>query len=189
MRYILGVFGVLVLMIFVVVLIARRGPNITPSSTTTGSKRVVLADYKAKPATVIFTTRGKVTGDEDRRGIRITVSKQERVIEILKGYNEVVENRQSFANNENAFANFLSALEVAGFASEQATDIKDDRGICPLGRRFDYKLQDSNKEVFRFWNTSCGLKLGSFAGDGLVVRKLFENQIPEYRTVIRGVKL
>lgn len=189
MRYILGVFGVIVLMIFVVVLIARRGPDNSTSATKTNNLQAVLSDYESKPATVIFTTRGKVIGDEERRGIRITVSRQERVIEILKGYNETVETRQTYTNNDNAFANFLSALGVAGFANEQPTAIKDDRGICPLGRRFDYKLQDGSKEVFRFWNTSCGLRQGSFAGDGLLVRKLFENQIPDYRTVIRGVKL
>lgn len=189
MRYILGVFGILVLMIFAVILFSRRGTNNTPTSVQTGNKQVVLANYEDKPATAILTIRGEVTGDEQRRGIRISVTDQERVLEILKGYNETVESRQSFPNNDNAYANFLSALDAAGFSRELATDIKDDRGICPLGQRYDYKLQDGSQEVFRFWNTSCGSKQGSFGGNGIMVRRLFQNQIPDYRQLTRGVEL
>lgn len=189
MRYVLGVFGILILMILAVVLIARRGPNETATTVQTGNKQVSLADYEDKPAMAILTVRGEVTGDEQRRGIRITVSAQERDLEILKGYNETVESRQSFPNNNNAYANFLSALDAAGFSREQATDIKDDRGVCPLGQRYDYKLQDGSEEVFRFWNTSCGSKQGNFGGNGIMVRRLFENQIPDYRILTRGVEL
>lgn len=185
----MGVFGVLVLMIFAVLLIARRGPGDVSTSVQTGKKQVILADYEEKPATVILTIRGEVRGDDERRGIRITVSSPERVLEVLRGYNETVESRQTFANNANAYINFLSALEAAGFTREQATVIKDDRGICPLGLRYDYKLQDGSQEVFRFWNTSCSSKQGSFGGNGSLVRRLFENQIPDYRKLTRQVEL
>lgn len=188
MKYILGVFGVIVILIFAVILIVRRSPAPTTPAQT-GERQVNLADYETKPATAILTTRGEIVGDEERRGIRITVSSQERVIEILRGYNETVDSRQSFSNNGNAFANFLSALDAAGFSREQETDVKDDRGSCPLGRRYDYKLQDGSEEIFRFWNTSCSTKIGSFGGNGNLVRRLFENQIPDYRKLTRDVEL
>jgi hypothetical protein len=188
MRYILGVFGVIVLLIFIVILIVRRDP--TPSTTTqTGKKQVLLADYESKPATASLTTRGEVTADEERRAIRISVSAQERVIEILEGYNETVVNRQSFANNENAYKIFLSALDTAGFTRGQETEIKDERGFCPLGRRFVYRLQDGSEQVLRTWNTTCAEKQGSFGGNGRTIRRLFEQQIPDYRRLVRDVKL
>jgi hypothetical protein len=188
MRYVLGAFGVVVLLILVVLLVARRNPAPT-SPTQTGKKQVVVTDFADKSATAQLTMRGEVTGDEDRRSIRISVSKQERVVEILKGYNETVENRQSFSNTDSAYSNFLSALENAGFALEKETSIKDERGVCPLGKRYVYKLVDGSDQVFRLWNTSCGAKQGSFGGDGGLVRTLFQNQIPDYRTLVRGVKL
>ncbi len=188
MRYILGVFGVIVLLIFIVILIVRREP--TPSTTSqTGNKQVVLADYENKPATASLTTRGEVTAEEERRAIRISVTEEERVLEILEGYNETVVSRQSFANNDKAYKVFLSALDTAGFTREQDTEIKDERGFCPLGKRFVYKLQDGSEQILRTWNTTCAEKQGSFGGNGRTVRRLFEEQIPDYRRLVRDVKL
>lgn len=188
MRYILGVFGVIVLMIFIIILIVRREP--TPTNTSqTGDKQIVLADYESKPAVVSLTTRGEVTADEERRAIRVSVSAEQRVLEILEGYDERVVSRQTFANNNNAYRTFLSALDTAGFSREQETEFDDERGVCPLGRRFVYKLQDGSDQVMRTWGTSCGAKQGSFGGDGRIVRRLFEEQIPDYRRLVRDVKL
>lgn len=188
MKYILGVFGVLVLLIFAVVLIVRRDPTPDPSGQT-GERQVVLGEYESKPATASLTTRGEITADEERRAIRVSVSAQERVIEILQGYNETVLSRQVFANNDNAYKTFLSALNAAGFSRQQETVFEDERGVCPLGRRFVYRLQDGSDQVLRTWNTSCGEKQGSFGGDGRTIRRLFEEQIPGYRTVVRDVEL
>lgn len=189
MRYILGVIGIVIFLIIAVVIVATRGPSQPDTTTPAANKRVILTDYKSKPATVIITIRGEVKGDEERQGIRITVSDQERVLEILRGYNETIENRHRFENNDNAFTNFLSALDIAGFSIERPTVIKDDSGVCPLGKRYDYKLQDGTNEVFRLWDTSCGGKIGSFAGNGNLVRRLFANQIPDYKTLTRPVEL
>lgn len=188
MRYILGVFAVLVLLILVIILIFRRTP-VPTSSVQTGDKQVVLADYTDKPATMEYTMRGAVTAEENRRAIRITVSEQERVIEILSGYNENVERRERFSNNQNAYSNFLIALDKAGFSREQETDIEDERGTCPLGKRFIYKFEEGNDRLFRLWSTSCLGKQGSFGGNESLVRRLFQNQIPDYTTLVRGVRL
>ena len=189
MKYILGVFGVIVLLLLVVILIVRTGPSEPVSDVQTGKPQLSLADYESKPATLSMTTRGEVTANEDRRAIRITVTKQERAIEILNGYDESVVTRQTFPNNEDAYKIFLSALTTAGFAREQDTDIKDERGECPFGRRYVYKLQDGSDQKLRTWSTSCRASQGSFGGNSKTVRELFEKQIPQYRTVIRGVQL
>lgn len=188
MRYILGVFGAIVLLIFVVILIVRRDP--TPSTASqVGEERVSLAEYENKPAVASLTTRGEITADEERRAIRISVSAQERVIEVLQGYNETVINRQSFTNNDNAYKTFLSALDTAGFTRQQETPFTDERGVCPRGRRYVYKLQDGSEQVFRAWNTSCSERQGNFGGSGSTVRRLFEEQIPDYTRLVRDVSL
>ncbi|MBA3758789.1 hypothetical protein H0X10_04145 [Candidatus Saccharibacteria bacterium] len=188
MRYIFAVFGVLIIMIFAVILIVRRNPAPVPASQT-GKKQVVLGEYENKPVTAQYIRRGEITADEERNAIRVSVSNQERVIEILQGYNETVTKRQTYANNAKAFAIFLSALDSAGFAREKETTITDERGICPTGNRFVYKLQDGTEQILRFWATSCSTKQGSFGGNSVLVRSLFEKQIPDYSTVVRDVKL
>lgn len=189
MKYILGVFGVIVLLLLVVILIVRSGPSEPISTAQTGKPQVNLGEYEAKPATAVFTVRGQITADETRRAIRISVSQQERVIEILDGYDESVLSRHTFPNNSEAYRVFLSALSSAGFTREQETEIKDERGVCPFGRRYVYKLQDGSTQAFRTWSTSCRREQGSFGGNSGVVRRLFEQQIPDYRTVTRGIRL
>jgi len=189
MKYILGVFGVIVLLLLIVILIVRSGPSKPVGDVQTGKPQVNLAEYESKPATAILITRGEITAEEDRRAIRISVSRQERVIEILDGYDESVLSRQTFVNNEDAYKIFLSALTTAGFTREQESTIKDERGVCPFGRRYVFKLQDGSDQVFRAWDTSCRRLKGNFGGNTSVVRDLFERQIPDYQTVVRGVRL
>lgn len=189
MKYILGVFGVIVLLLLIVILIFRSGPSEPVSDVQTGKQQVSLAEYESKPATVSMVVRGQIVADETRRAIRITVTQQERAIEILEGYDEAVVSRQTFPNNTDAYKVFLSALNSAGFTRERETLIKDERGTCPFGRRYVYKLQDGSEQVFRAWSTSCRREDGSFGGNASTVRRLFEKQIPDYQTAIRGVRL
>lgn len=189
MKYVLSVFAVIILLLLIIVLIFRGSPDQATDTTETEKPKITLADYESKPAVLSLTTRGAVTADEDRRAIRVSVSRQERVIEILEGYSETVVKRQVFPNSEASYKVFLSALTSAGFGIEQETEIRDERGVCPFGRRFIYKLQDGSEQVLRTWSVTCGRSGGSFGGNSSVVRRLFERQIPEYRTVIRGVKL
>lgn len=189
MKYILGVFGVIVLLLLIVILIVRTGPSDPIGDVQTGDRQINLGEYESKPATVSLTTRGEVTADETRRAIRITVNQQERAIEILEGYEETVVSRQTFANNSDAYKIFLSAIKNAGFTRERETEITDERGVCPFGKRYVYRLQDGSEQVHRTWSTSCGRADGSFGGNSSTIRRLFEQQIPEYRTIVRGVRL
>lgn len=189
MKYVLGVFGVLVLLVLIVILIFRSGPEPASTSVQTGNEVVSLGDYESKAAVVSLTTRGAVVGDDRRQAIRVSISRNERVLEILEGYEETVTARHTFPNNEAAYKIFLSALEHAGFNREQEAEVEDERGVCPKGRRYVYRLQDGPEQVIRTWNTSCSAKDGSFGGNSRTVRTLFERQIPEYRQLTRTVKL
>lgn len=188
MRYVTAVLGVLAIFVVVLILIIGRSPN-GSTNTTQNATSAALTEYANKPSTVIFTTRGQVNGDDRRRGIRISVTSSQRTLQILDGYNEYVSSQQTFANNSNAYTNFLSALQVAGFAKTRSTNITDDSGVCPLGRRYDYKLQEGANEVFRTWNTSCGTRLGSFGGTTSTVQRLFQNQITNYSQIVQDVQL
>lgn len=189
MKYVFGVFGIIVLLLLIVILIVRSGPDEPVGDTQTGKPQVSLAAYEDKSATASMTVRGDVTADENRRAIKISVSRHERVVEVLEGYDEQVVSRQSYPNNEDAYKIFLSALANAGFERQQESKIKDERGTCPFGRRYVYRLQDGSELVHRTWSTSCRREQGTFGGNSNIVRRLFEQQIPDYSEVTRGVRL
>ncbi len=189
MKYVLGVFGIIVLLLLIIILIVRSGPSKSVGDEQTGKPQISLGDYESKSATASMTVRGDVTADELRRAIKISVSRQERVIEVLEGYDEKVVSRTTYPNNEEAYKIFLSALANAGFEREKVSKIQDERGVCPFGRRYVYRLQDGSDQALRTWSTSCRREHGTFGGNSNVVRRLFEQQIPDYRDQTRNVKL
>lgn len=189
MKYILGVFGVIVLLILLVILILRIGPDRPVVINQTGEKQAQLSDFEDKSATAQITVRGVIRAREEHRAVRISVSPSERVIEIIEGYDENVIERRAYGNSREAYKVFLSALEHAGFSRQQETEIKDERGVCPLGKRTTYLLQDGSEQVFRTWSSTCSLQSGSFGGNKYMVKELFEKQIPDYSEVTRTIRL
>jgi hypothetical protein len=47
-------------------------------------------------------------------------------------------------------------------------------------------IKDGNREVQRFWSTSCG-GAATFKGKPAVVRELFQRQIPDYETLTSNI--
>jgi hypothetical protein len=185
MKYILGIFGVILVAILAIVLITRGGGD-KPNST---QKSLVVAEEAREGVSAVFTIQGAVVGENQRRAIRITINQSERRLEILTGYGEAVERAQTYANTQAGFENFLVALDLAGFDNQKKTLIEDERGACPLGRRYTYELKEFSQDLLSLWSTSCGGKLGTFAGNKTTVSRLFERQIPGYDKQIRGVDL
>jgi len=187
MKYVLGVFGVFVVAILAIILVTRGrggGPD------QEGERQIVLSE-EAKPGTsAAFTTQGQLVGENLRRSIRVKVSEEERRLEILAGYDEAVERSFVFANTPAAYETFLVALEQAGFTREVISRIEDERGACPLGKRYIYEFKEFSQLLIRLWDTSCGKSEGeTFGGDSTTIRRLFEGQIPDYRDKVREVDL
>lgn len=185
MKYILGALGVIFVVILAVVLIMRGGGD----NRSTVEPRLVVSEQAREGISAVLTTQGEVVGEDQRRAIRIVVNQDERRLEILSGYGEAVERASTFANTHAAFETFLVALDQAGFDAKRETAIDDERGACPLGRRYIYELKEHSQELVRLWNTSCGKRLGTFDGNSTTIRRLFEQQIPDYRKAVRGVEL
>lgn len=185
MRYIIGVLGVILVIFLVVALVFGRGGNTTTQSNKTIAQ---LVDYADKNSSVSLTTIGRMVGDEQRREIRVTVTPNERRLEILSGYNESVMSLQSYPNTQEAYSNFLSALGNNGFNKKRETTITDPRGLCPTGQRYVYDLSQDGNHISNLWNSSCN-DGSNFAGRGQTIRTLFKQQIPDYDKQISSVKL
>lgn len=187
MKYVLGSLGAILLLFVAAILVFNRGGG-TTSPQDNVAKTAQLIDYADKSSQVSLTTYGDVVGDNERRAIRVTITPSERRVEVLEGYNESVTSSQSFLNNRAAYENFLSAIGGQGFLTSKKTDIKDQRSVCPTGNRYVYELSEAGNSVSQLWGVSCN-KTGTFNGRSSSVRQLFQAQIPEYNTQVRGVKL
>lgn len=183
MRYVLGVLGVILLVILAVVLITRdrQAPTTTP---------LVVSEQAREGVSAVWIEQGTVTGEDRRRAIRIVVNQNERRLEILTGYGDAVERAQTYPNTQAAFETFLITLDQAGFdASKSAPAGIDERGACPLGRRYIYELNERSQPLLDLWGTSCSRQLGTFDGNRATVHELFQLQIPDYDKQIRDVDL
>lgn len=187
MKYVIGVIAVIIVTILAIVLIINRDSPDQPNQT--GRQAVSLYEQAKDGGTVSYTVEGKVVGDEERRAVRITVGSSTRKIEVLRGYNETVEKSQTFTNTSAGYEEFLKALELAGFSRKRDYTPKDERGVCPLGRRYIYEFEKPGEDTVKTWSTSCSPQQGTFGGVSTTVRQLFQNQVPEYNKFTSGVRL
>lgn len=185
-RYFIGVGVVIVVLFLIFIFVLNRGDNSQPVNNK--PKVVQLTDYSDTSSEVSLITIGKLVGDDEHRSILITVSASERRLEILSGYERQLISSQSFPNNQAAYEAFLSAIAGQGFISSKATNISDNRSICPTGQRYEYLVTENGQEKSNLWSVSCD-KSGNFNGRASSIRQLFQRQIPEYNQQVRGISL
>lgn len=186
-RYFIGVGIVLVILALIVVFVVNRQGG-TPKPATETERVAQLVDYTDKNSAVSLTTIGQVVGDDEHRSVRITVSANERRIEILSGYEQHVIRSKTYPNNHEAYETFLSALGGQGFTNSKKTTVTDPRSICPTGLHYEYRVTEDGEDKSNLWSTSCD-KTGSFNGRPPVIRQLFQRQITDYSQQIRGIEL
>lgn len=190
MRYILGFLGVVVVGILAIILVTSGG-NPDPASDPAGSnKKVVLTDYISKDSSVRLTIDGPINAQEVHRSIRITVTPSRRNVEIFKGYNFEIERSLPLTNSQSAYDEFIHALQATGFTNRKEKPLQqDESGVCATGNRYIYELLENDQEVSRTWSTSCSNKQGTSANISEAVRRLFQEQIPDYSEFTRNVSL
>ena len=188
MRYGLAILVVAFLAIITTALIIGS----SDSGTTSAARVTKVTDYENKDtASVSWTQQGRLVGEDQRRAIRVTITRNKRTVEVLAGYPERVEKSLEYPNSVEAFAAFTRSLDSAGFGRERRVVQPDERGVCPTGNRFIYRLTDSSQEIMRTWSTSCSNAEGPFGGGktpGLIAG-LFKAQITDYSKFVTGVRL
>jgi hypothetical protein len=183
----LGLFIGFIIFIVILVTIFGHGGKKAP----TGTQPSPLPSYAGSNAAVSFTQDGIVNADSLHRSIRITVNNSQVTLDVLKGYNPQVIQSQSFENNQEAYTVFLKAINNAGFlAKTKNTKIpNDETGQCALGSRFILDLSQDGGDISRTWASSCGTKTGTSTGAVSTIQALFEDQVPDYQTLISTVNL
>ncbi|HSW85199.1 MAG TPA: hypothetical protein VLF79_01110 [Candidatus Saccharimonadales bacterium] len=182
MRYILA-FLVVVVLIFSLLLLLFHGGSKPPKVSRS------LGSYADTDAIASLTIDGPVNTDLIHQSVQISVGQDEVTYEQIQGYQGTVVNQQSFASNSNAYANFLLALQHAGFRLGDNNPLyKDDRGYCPLGDRYIFEFIDQGQQLERYWATSCG-KPSTYRGNTSLTLSLFKAQVPNYNMLTSSLDL
>lgn len=163
------------------------------SGTVKSARHTKITEYSDDPAaTISWTVQGRLVGEDQRRAIRISVSSSQRRIEILEGYDERVARSQDYPNTSAAFAAFARSLDNANFGKERTVKQPDERGICPQGNKYIYRLTKAGTEIMRTWSDTCLSSNGPFGGgnpSASLIQQLFKSQISDYSKFTSGVKL
>jgi hypothetical protein len=178
--------GSIIFIVILVTIFGHGGKKPAP-----GPQLNPLPAYAGTNAAVSFAEDGIVNADQLHRSIRITVSNSQVTLDVLKGYNPQVIQSNSFENNQEAYTVFLKAINNAGFlAKTKNAKIPDDEtGQCALGSRFILDLSQDGGDISRTWASSCGTKTGTSTGAVSTIQALFEDQVPDYQTLISTVNL
>jgi hypothetical protein len=183
-RYIrIGLAFLLVVFViwFIIWIFRPRGEETPPPSSPEASQL----------ETVRYVQRGRIVASENHQRIVITISESSRRIDIYRGYNSGPEKSEVFPNTKAAYDAFYAGIQKTGFFNtrEQVNE-QSFQSSCPLGVQYQFLAGDDIVEPdLDSWTTSCSSKNGNFAGNRSQNHTMFTKQIPEYSTVIKGVKL
>lgn len=181
MRFIIGVLIAIGLVVLIIVLILSGGG---PSP-----QKPSLISYANTSTVVRMTIDGAVVADQNHREIEVTVGQNSSSLQIIAGYQDHVIKTKSYSNNESSYNVFLHALQLAGYTNgDDSASLKDDLGVCPLGDRFIFTIQNGSDQIQRYWTTNCNGG-GSFKGNTDLVITLFQRQIPDYSSLTENVAL
>ena len=184
MRYIVGFFITIGLIILILVLLFRGGD----SPVAPVKKPLSLPDYTYTGAVARMIVDGPVVGDQKHNEIQIDVSQDSVTMNVYQGYQQTLLRSQTYSNNTTAWAVFLRSLQRAGYTlGDTSSALRDERGYCPVGTRSIYSLTNNGSDVMRFWRTSCGQ--GTAKGQTATFRYLFQKQVPDYSKLVAGINV
>lgn len=184
MRYFIGfliAFGLIILLI--ILLVSGGGKPKVPATSKT------LDSYAATSAEVRMTIDGPVNSEQQHQQVRIIVNRNNVTFEQLQGYGNTVVNMQNYASTQDAYTNLLLALTHANFTSGNTDPkLQDERGYCALGDRYIFEVAQNNKDLERFWATTCGSPK-TYLGNLALTISLFRAQVPNYNELTQGIRL
>lgn len=150
------------------------------NSTVAPTTKLSLVSYADTDAAATMYIDGPVVVNQDHNAVRITVDRNQSMLEVIKGYDNQVVAQQAFANTHASYVEFLSALDKLGYTKgKDDPALRNDKGSCPFGNRYIYTLSENTKELIHYWTTSCSGGGGTYGGSVSQTRLLFLRQIPD----------
>lgn len=166
-------------LIWLVVLLFQNVFSSNNNDTTTPKVALSFVSYANTDAAAVMFIDGPVVVNQDHNAVRITVDRNQSMIEVIKGYDNQVVAQQAFANTQASYVEFLSALDRLGYTKgKDDPALQNDKGSCPFGNRYIYTLSENTKELIHHWTTSCSGGGGTYNGVASQTRLLFLRQVP-----------
>jgi hypothetical protein len=186
MRYFFGFLLTIGLLIVVIIMIVTGGND---KAKAPGTNKTLQSYSSSSDAAVRLTIDGPINAASLHHAVRITVDRNNVSYEHLEGYDGNVTNLQTYPNSKDGFEVFLRALAAAGFTKgDLDKKLADERGYCPLGRRYIMELRQAERSIQRFWATSCG-NPKSYGGNTALTVQLFKDQVPNYEELNGDISL
>jgi hypothetical protein len=183
MKYFLGFFITIGLIILLIILLVGGGKPEVPSTSK------ALDTYSGTSAEASLLIDGPINARSKHQAIRITVGRDSVTYEELRGYDNNTVELKTFSNTENSYDVFLHALERAGFTNgDTSKALADEKGQCPQGNRYVFMLEQGGRTLERFWASSCG-GAKSYLGNLETSLQIFQNQVPDYFELSRDIAL
>lgn len=170
--------GVAVVIIIGIIAAFTYGRH-APSQKSTPNQ-ISLTDHTTDGSEVRLTIQGPVNANELHRSSSVSVSRDSRAVEFDKTYDDIPITSATYINNQDAFDDFMTALQNAGFTKQKSNTQADDTGQCPQGQRYEYALIINDTVALHTWSSSCQGKNEPFGGKAALVQALFRAQIPDY---------
>lgn len=187
MRYIVG-FLIIIGILFIGVLLLVRllfGGDDEAKTTQPTSK---LSSMVGSTQTVELTVDQPINADQVHRQVKIVVGNSQTTLRLITGYEDQAVKTETYANNSSAYGSFLEALDAAGYTKgDPDSPVKDERGLCPQGKRYIFEIKDGAESKQRYFATSCDDKT-NFEGDADTILDLFQKQVPDYQKAIKGLQ-
>ena len=164
------------------------GDQSDPTKVDAGQQALVETSARNS---VRMTVRGPIVADENFRSYRISADVNGRNMTTYTGYIEQPIETKDYANNLQAYEEFVYALDKAnlmdGTALAGAAD--DTRGICATGKVYEFEVLRDGNVIERLWTSTCKGSPGSFRGSTDQIEKLFKAQIPDQKTLLKSIDL
>jgi hypothetical protein len=182
MRYFIGFMVTIFLLILIIFLIVTGGSK-TPKVTARQ-----LDSYATTSAIASMSIAGPITAQSTHNEVLISVGRDQVTYEQISGYDNNVVLTKTYENTEASYYAFLRALNTAGFTKgDRAKAVANEQGICPLGQRYVFALDQDGTQLQRFWSTNCGSH--TYGGNTSTTLTLFQAQVPDYNTLTQNVQL
>jgi hypothetical protein len=178
LRYFIGFGLTIFLLIFAIILIVHHGGG---KGKVPETQKVLTSYADDSGAAVKETLVGPINAQSQHDEVQITVTNSSTTFELDKGYDGNAVKTKVYPMDQTSFAEFLYALDRAGFTVGNTTDdkLKDDRGYCSTGTRYIFEALENGNDTERFWTSSCGSPK-TFKGNTSLVLSLFQAQVPDY---------
>lgn len=169
-----------------IVLIFLLLPGGKHSTTTTSN----IVSYSSSNSFARLIINGPEVADSLHQSVQIDVSSSTVTYQQLNGYTNIVANQQTYPNNEPAYDTFLRGLYYAGFSDGvNNPDYANPNGYCPTGSRYIFQFYNNNTQLQSFWTTNCTGTPDTFKGSSDLIITLFQNQVPNYDTLVTNVNI